>query len=167
MPSYPAFDIELNRGSDNLTLNPSATSVLPVSREANETTNLRSAIKPQVENRDEAQRLSEIPKPSKAVHFDGASEYIEDNSDLTPSVGTRSKYVGIRSTIFYSMSDSAENISDQLQSDTIVRQTPRRRRSGLPMEFCDDSKTGSSTPGFDGSSSASSLSQRSTGRTSL
>jgi hypothetical protein len=167
MPFYSYTDHGLNRGSDNLPSTPSATSVLPVSREAIETTNLRSAIKPQVENRDEAQRLSEIPKPFKAVRFDGAPEYIEDNPNLTPSVGACSKYVGIRSTIFYSMSDSAENISDQLQSDTTVRQTPRRRRSGLPMEFCDDSKTDSSTPSFDDSSSASSLSQRSTGRTSL
>jgi hypothetical protein len=69
--------------------------------------------------------------------------------------------------MFYSMSDSAENISDLLQSDTLVRRAPRRQRSGLPMEYLNDSKTGSSTSGFDGASSASPLSQRSAGRTSL
>jgi hypothetical protein len=69
--------------------------------------------------------------------------------------------------MYYSMSDPAENVSDLLQSDTLVRRAPRRQRSGLPMEFCDDSKTGSSSSGLDGCSSASPLSQRSTGRTSL
>ncbi|KAG9828494.1 kinase-like protein, partial [Aureobasidium melanogenum] len=146
--------------------NPSASSVLPVSREANETTNLRPAIKAQVEGQEEAQRLSEIPKIPKAVHFDGAPEYIEDKFNSTPSSGTCPSWVGIQSTIYYSMSDSAENLSDLLQPDTVVRRTPRRRRSGLPIEYRNDSKTGSSS-GFDDASSASPLSQRSTGRTSL
>lgn len=140
--------------------------VLPVPREANETTNLRPAIKPQVDSQDEAQRLSAIPKISKAVHFDGAPEYIEDNFNGTPSSGIRPSLVGIRSTIYYSMSDSAENLSDLLQPDTVVRRAPRRRRSGLPIEYRNDSKTGSSS-GLDDASSASPLSQRSTERTSL
>ena len=146
--------------------NPSPSSVLPVSREANETTNLRPAIKAQTESQDEAQRLSKIPKPSKAVHFDGAPEYIEDKFYSTPSSGICPSWVGIRSTMYYSLSDSAENLSDLLQPDTVVRRVPRRRRSGLPIEYRNDSKTSSSS-GLDDASSASPLSQRSTGRTSL
>jgi hypothetical protein len=69
--------------------------------------------------------------------------------------------------MYYSMSGPAENVSDLRQSDTLVRRAPRRQQSGLPVDFCDDSKTGSSSSGFDGCSSASPLSQRSTGRTSL
>ncbi|KAG9904791.1 kinase-like protein, partial [Aureobasidium melanogenum] len=117
---------------------PSAISVLPVPREANETTNLRPAIKAQVDSQDEAQKLSEVPKIPKAVHFDGAPEYIEDKFNSTPSSGTCPSWVGIRSTIYYSMSDSAENFSDLLQPDTVVRRNPRRRRSGLPIEYRND-----------------------------
>ena len=138
-----------------------------MSRETNETTNLRPAIKVQAGTQAEAQRRSETPKAFKAVHFDGAPEYIEGNSNITSSVGTGPKWVGIRSTMFYSVSDPAENVSDLLESDTLVRRTPQRQRSGLPIEYRNDSKTGSSTSDFDGSSSASPLSQRSTGRTSL
>ncbi|KAH0372566.1 kinase-like protein, partial [Aureobasidium melanogenum] len=118
--------------------NPSEAPVLPVSREANETTNLRPAIKAQVDSQDEAQRLSEIPKPPKAVHFDGAPESIEDKFDSITSLGKCPSWVGIRSTIYYSMSDSAENLSDLLQPDTVVRRAPRRRRSGLPIEYRND-----------------------------
>ncbi|KAI4721326.1 kinase-like protein [Aureobasidium sp. EXF-10727] len=144
---------------------PSETSVLPIPREASETANLRPAIKAQVESQDEAQRLSEVPKAFKAVHFDGTPEYIEDSFSITPSLGTCPQWVGIRSTMYYSMSDPAENLSD-LQPGTLVRRVPRRRRSGPPIEYRYDSKTGSSS-GFDDCSSASPLSQRSTGRTSL
>ncbi|KAG9553867.1 kinase-like protein, partial [Aureobasidium melanogenum] len=129
--------------------NPFASSVLPVSREANETKNLRPAIKAQVESQDEAQRLSEIPKIPKAVHFDGTPEYIEDKFNSTPSSGTCPSWVGIRSTIYYSMSDSTENLSDLLQPDTVVRHTPRRRRSGLPIEYRNDiilSSAGNTSP---------------------
>ncbi|KAK6000639.1 hypothetical protein QM012_003364 [Aureobasidium pullulans] len=63
----------------------SASFVSPVPREANETTSLRPAIKAKVESQDEVQRLSEVPRATKAVHFDGAPEYIEDNFNSTPS----------------------------------------------------------------------------------
>lgn len=158
--------MSVNEGSDTPTPNPSVSFVLPIQREANETTNLRPAIKAQVGSQDEVQRLFEAPKIPKAVHFDGAPEYIEDNFNGTPPSGICPSWVGIRSTIYYSMSDSAENLSDLLQPDTVVRRTPRRRRSGLPIEYRNDSKTGSSS-GLDDISSASPLSQRSTGRTSL
>lgn len=158
--------MSVNEGSDISSLNPSASFVLPAPREAKETTNLRPAIKAQVDSQDEAQRFSEVPKVSKAVHFDGAPEYIEDNFNGTPSSGICPPWVGIRSTIYYSMSDSAENLSDLLQPDTVVRRVARRRRFDLPVEYHNDSKTGSSS-GLDDISSASPLSQRSTGRTSL
>ncbi|CAD0107914.1 unnamed protein product [Aureobasidium uvarum] len=116
-----------------------------VPRQANETTNLRPAIKAQVESQDEAQRLSEIPKAFKAVHFDGAPEYIEDSFSITPSLGTCPQWVGIRSTMYYSMSDPAENLSDLLQPHTVVRRAPRRRRSGLPIEYRYDSHTPASS----------------------
>ncbi|KAH0278406.1 kinase-like protein, partial [Aureobasidium melanogenum] len=124
---------------------PSAAPILPVPREANETANLRPAIKAQVDSQDEAQRLSEVPKAPKAVHFDGAPEYIEDKFDSTTSLGKCPSWVGIRSTIYYSMSDSAENLSDLLQPDTVVRRAPRRRRSGLPIEYRNDIISSSST----------------------
>ncbi|KAI4730314.1 kinase-like protein [Aureobasidium sp. EXF-10728] len=102
------------------------------------------AIKAQVECQDEAQRLSEVPKAFKAVHFDGTPEYIEDSFSITPSLGTCPQWVGIRSTMYYSMSDPAENPSD-LQPGTLVRRVPRRRRSGPPIEYRYDSRTPASS----------------------
>ncbi|KAI5209867.1 kinase-like protein [Aureobasidium subglaciale] len=66
--------------------------------------------------------------------------------------------------MYYSFSDSAENLSDPRLLNSRVKRAPRRKRSGLPEEYCNIVDTGSSSD-YDNPFNDSPLSLRSTGLT--
>ncbi|KAI5248954.1 kinase-like protein [Aureobasidium subglaciale] len=152
---------KLQRKTSKWFANRRATKTARVASDSHEAP-LRPAIKTQAESQVESQE--EAPKAFKAVHFDGAPEYIEDSFSLTPSFGSCPQWVGIRSTIYYSFSDSAENLSDPRLLKSRVQRAPRRKRSGLPEEYCNVVDTGSSSD-YDNVFNDSPLSPRSTGLT--